>query len=162
MPQVEGKNEGIVTGSEEETERLGFSLGQFLKKKGGAATVCLYGDLGAGKTTFVKGFASAFGIPGREIGSASFVIVAEYETNPPFYHIDLYRLGEELCNEDIGLWEYIESGGVAVIEWAEKLEEEPEGAVSVSFNCLDEERRDIVIKGIDPDEWGSFLRGSRR
>ena len=85
-------NRQIITSSAEETERLGHSLGALLKKKGVAATVCLYGDLGAGKTTFVKGFALAFGIPAREVGSASFVIVAEYETAPPFYHIDLYRL----------------------------------------------------------------------
>ncbi len=147
----------IITSSAEETEELGFRLGTFLKK-GGEVKVCLYGDLGAGKTTFVKGFASAFGIAGREIGSASFVIVAEYETVPPFYHIDLYRLGDEPCAEDIGLWEYIESGGAVVIEWAEKLGESPEGAVSVSFEHLGEDRRQLSVAGINGTEWDTFMK----
>ncbi len=150
-------NQQIVTRSAEETERLGYSIGALLKKKGLAATVCLYGDLGAGKTTFVKGFASAFGIPGREVGSASFVIVAEYETAPPFYHIDLYRLGDEPCTEDIGIWEYIESGGIVVIEWAEKLGEMPEGALSVTFQHQHEDTREIVIEGIDHDELHALM-----
>jgi tRNA threonylcarbamoyladenosine biosynthesis protein TsaE len=151
-----------ITRSSEETEDVGFRLGSFLKEKGGTVTVCLFGDLGAGKTTFVKGFASAFGIPGREIGSASFVIVAEYETNPPFYHIDLYRLGDEPCAEDIGLWEYIESGGIVVIEWAEKLGELPEGAVSVNFEYLGEENRQIIVQGVEKDEWDSLVKDIRR
>ena len=150
-------NRGIVTHTAEETEGLGSRLGLFLKKKGEAVTVCLYGDLGAGKTTFIKGFASAFGIPAREIGSASFVIVAEYETTPPFYHIDLYRLGDEPCIEDIGLWEYIESDGIVVIEWAEKLGEVPDGAVSVNFKYHGEDRREIAILGIESDAWNAFL-----
>ena len=147
-----------ITRSSEETEDFGFRLGSFLKKKGGAVTVCLFGDLGAGKTTFVKGFASAFGIPSREIGSASFVIVAEYETTPPFYHVDLYRLGDEPCVEDIGIWEYIESGGVVVIEWAEKLGELPEGAVSVNFEYIGEDRRQIGIRGIENDDWNALVK----
>ena len=151
-----------ITRSSEETEDVGFRLGSFLKEKGGAVTVCLFGDLGAGKTTFVKGFASAFGIPGREIGSASFVIVAEYETNPPFYHIDLYRLGDEPCAEDIGLWEYIESGGIVVIEWAEKLGEVPDGAISVTFQYRGEDRREIAIEGIESDEWDAFLTDAEK
>ena len=155
-------NRGIVTHMAEETEGLGFSLGLFLKKKGGAVTVCLYGDLGAGKTTFIKGFASAFGIPGREIGSASFVIVAEYETTPPFYHIDLYRLGDEPCIEDIGLWEYIESDGIVVIEWAEKLGEVPDGAISVHFQYRGEDRREIEIDGIGSDAWNAFLKDAEK
>ena len=68
----------ILTYSAAETEAAGLKLGDLMKKRGGPVTVCLFGDLGAGKTTFVKGFASAFGIPGRDIGSASYVIVAEY------------------------------------------------------------------------------------
>jgi tRNA threonylcarbamoyladenosine biosynthesis protein TsaE len=148
---------GIVTHTAEETEGLGSKLGSFLKKKGGAVTVCLYGDLGAGKTTFIKGFASVFGIPAREIGSASFVIVAEYEMTPPFYHIDLYRLDDEPCIEDIGLWEYIESDGVVVIEWAEKLGEMPDGAVSVNFQYRGEDSREIAIQGLQSDAWKAFL-----
>lgn len=155
-------NRGIVTQAAEETEVIGFRLGSFLKKKSGTVIVCLYGDLGAGKTTFVKGFASAFGIPGREIGSASFVIVAEYETTPPFYHIDLYRLGDEPCSEDIGLWEYIESDGIVVIEWAEKLGEVPDGAVSVTFQYRGEDRREIAIEGIESDEWDAFLTDAEK
>lgn len=151
-------NRQIVSRSAGETERLGRSLGALLKKKGLGAKVCLYGDLGAGKTTFVKGFASAFGIPAREVGSASFIIVAEYETMPPFYHIDLYRLPDEPCTEDIGLWEYIESGGIVVIEWAEKLGEMPDGALSVSFRHRNEETREIVIEGIELHEVHALMK----
>ena len=146
-----------VTNSAQETEELGFRVGTFLKN-GGAVTVCLYGDLGAGKTTFVKGFAAAFGVAAREIGSASFVIVAEYETVPPFYHIDLYRLPDEPCMEDIGLWEYIESGGVAVVEWAEKLGEAPDGAVSVKFEYMGEDKRRISFEGFDGIGWDKFVK----
>ncbi|MGO9952405.1 MAG: tRNA (adenosine(37)-N6)-threonylcarbamoyltransferase complex ATPase subunit type 1 TsaE [Dissulfurispiraceae bacterium] len=154
-------NRQIVTRSAEQTERLGYRLGLLLKKTGLPVTVCLYGDLGAGKTTFVKGFASAFGIPAREIGSASFVIVAEYETIPPFYHIDLYRLGNEPCIEDIGLWEYIEAGGIVVIEWAEKLGEMPDDALSVTFRHRDEDAREIVIEGIEYDDLNALMGDNR-
>ena len=155
-------NREIVTHAAEETEIIGYRLGSFLKKKGGAVTVCLYGDLGAGKTTFIKGFASAFGISGREIGSASFVIVAEYETTPPFYHIDLYRLGNEPCVEDIGLWEYIESEGIVVIEWAEKLGEVPDGAVLVNFKYHGAGSREIAIEGIESDVWNAYLADAEK
>ncbi len=148
----------IITRSAEETQRLGFGLGNLLKNRGQGVTVCLYGDLGAGKTTFVKGFASAFGIPEREIGSASFVIVAEYETTPPFYHIDLYRLGDEPCVEDIGIWEYIDAGGISVIEWAEKLGEMPEGAISVNLRQIGEDERELSIEGIDMKEKNILLK----
>lgn len=133
-------------------------MGNLLKSRGQPVTVCLYGDLGAGKTTFVKGFASAFGIPETEIGSASFVIVAEYETTPPFYHIDLYRLGEEPCVEDVGIWEYIDTGGVSVIEWAEKLGEMPEDAVSVNLRQIGEDERELAIEGINLHEEDILLK----
>lgn len=146
----------IVTGSPSETEELGFRVGRFLKAQGGLGTICLYGDLGAGKTTFIKGFASALGIPDRDIGSASFLIVAEYETSPPFYHIDLYRVEKEEDAEDLGIWEYIGSGGIAVIEWAERLSEVPEDAISVKINYINEESREIVLEGVDEEDWNNM------
>ncbi|MBA4348466.1 MAG: tRNA (adenosine(37)-N6)-threonylcarbamoyltransferase complex ATPase subunit type 1 TsaE [Thermodesulfovibrio sp.] len=146
----------LITGSSEETEDIGFKLGTYLKTHGGAKTVCLFGELGAGKTTFIKGIASAFNIPKRDISSASFVIVAEYETSPPFYHIDLYRLEKDTDVEDAGIWEYIESDGIAVIEWAERLDEIPENAVKVRINLLSEESREIIIEGINEKDWNNM------
>ena len=145
----------IITKSPSETEGVGFKLGMFLKTHG-RATVCLYGDLGAGKTTLIRGIASAFGIPERDIGSASFVIIAEYETSPPFYHIDLYRIEREDDIEELGVWEYINSGGIAVIEWAERLSEIPEGAITVKINYIDEKSREIIIEGIDEKDWNNM------
>lgn len=142
----------IITRSPGETEEIGLKIGNILKAQRGA-TVCLYGDLGAGKTTLIKGIASAFGIPERDIGSASFVIVAEYETIPPFYHIDLYRVERENDIDDLGIWEYIGSGGIAVVEWAERLSELPEYTIKVRMNYIDENSREVIIEGINEKDW---------
>ena len=75
--------------NEIETLHFGQRLGKKLKP---GDIVCLYGELGAGKTTVTKGIASAFGIKERDITSASFTIIAEYDNDIPFYHIDLYRI----------------------------------------------------------------------
>ena len=72
---------------------IGFRLGNLLRPH---SVVCLYGELGAGKTTFVKGIAQALGISDRDITSASFTIIAEYDSEIPLYHIDLYRLEKML------------------------------------------------------------------
>ena len=141
-----------ITRSQAETEDFGFKIGQALKTNLKTANVCLYGDLGAGKTTLIKGIASALGIPKRDVGSASFVIVAEYETSPLFYHIDLYRLERAEDIEDLGIWEYLEAGGISVIEWAERLPEIPDNAVIVKISYLDEDSREIIIEGI-PDSF---------
>lgn len=142
----------IITRSPGETEEIGLKIGNILKAQRGA-TVCLYGDLGAGKTTLIRGIALAFGIPERDIGSASFVIVAEYETTPPFYHIDLYRVERENDIDDLGIWEYIGSGGIAVVEWAERLSELPEDAIKVRINYVDENSREVIIEGINEKDW---------
>lgn len=137
----------IITSSRDETEAAGRLLGRFLKGRAGAGVVLLYGDLGAGKTTFIKGIASAFGIPERDIGSASFVIAAEYETSPPFHHIDLYRLERMDDIEDLGIEEYFGSG-ISVVEWAERLPVLPEGSIKVRLEYLEEESREILIEGV--------------
>ncbi len=131
----------------DETKALGVRLGRLLMP---GDVVCLYGELGAGKTVMVKGIAHAFGIDERDIVSASFTIISEYDTIPPFVHIDLYRVGKEEELYELGLWEHIGGGGVSVIEWAEKAEEGlPEDAIKVWLKSIDENTREIALEGID-------------
>lgn len=132
--------------SEAETKKIGRELGKRLKA---GDIVCLYGELGAGKTVMVKGIASALGINERDVTSASFTIIAEYDTDVPFYHIDLYRIrpGE---TEEIGLREYLASDGIAVIEWAERAEGEmPESRIIIKLDYSGESSREIEIIGIE-------------
>ncbi len=132
--------------SETETKDIGRKLGEKLKR---GDVVCLYGELGAGKTTMVKGIASALGINERDITSASFTIIAEYDSGIPFYHIDLYRLTPVEVLE-LGLQEYLGSNGISVIEWAERAEGEiPDKSIRVSFNYKEENCREIKIEGIE-------------
>lgn len=146
----------IITASPEETENIGRICGMLLKERS-RATVCLYGDLGAGKTTFVRGFASAFGISERDVGSASFVIVAEYDTVPKLYHIDLYRLEGEEAVESSGVWEYI-GEGISVIEWAERLNHIPEYAVKITITFMNEHLREFVIDGVNEEDWHNLQK----
>jgi tRNA threonylcarbamoyladenosine biosynthesis protein TsaE len=143
----------IVSNSFDETLSAGQRLGSLLKKTGKLLTIYLFGDLGSGKTVFIKGLASAFGISPRDIGSASFVIIAEYESLPRFYHVDLYRIEGEDTLESIGIWEYIDSDGVTAIEWADRLTEIPEGGVKVSLSIAGENIREIFIEGVDEKDW---------
>lgn len=93
--------------------------------------ICLNGDLGSGKTVFTKGFAQALGID--EITSPTFTIIKEYDGELPLYHMDVYRL--EDTNEELGIEEYFDRGGVTIIEWANMIKD-----------ILPEERLDIKIK----------------
>ena len=140
----------IISRSSGETELIGARLGAFLKSEAAAKTVLLYGDLGAGKTTLIKGIASAFGICKRDVCSASFIMVAGYESVPPFYHIDLYRLERPDDVEAAGIWEYIETGGIAVIEWAERLEDAPDNAIKVYLTQISDREREIIVDGAGP------------
>ncbi len=132
--------------SDADTREIGRKLGKSLKP---GDVVCLYGDLGAGKTTMVKGIASTQGIDERDITSASYTIIAEYDSDIPFYHIDLYRINNEEAL-DLGIDEYLESDGIAVIEWAERLGEgAPDKIIKVELKYIEENSRSIEIEGID-------------
>ncbi len=136
----------VLSEGPEETFRCGFALGERLRR---GDTVCLFGELGAGKTTFVKGIASALGIDEREITSASFTIIAEHAGKVngvpvPFYHIDLYRLREAAELDSTGIEEYIGKDGISVIEWAERLGE-VEDAIAVTLTIVAGEKREITI-----------------
>jgi tRNA threonylcarbamoyladenosine biosynthesis protein TsaE len=135
----------IVTANPEETWRIGEMIGAKLQA---GDMVCLYGELGAGKTSFSYGIALGLRVKEEYITSPTFTFVNEYEGRVPLYHIDLYRLKgtEEL--EGIGFEEYIDSSGVTVIEWAERAEDElPDERLSVYLNYVDENRRELGFLG---------------
>lgn len=136
----------LQSNSDADTKEIGRRLGEHLKR---GDVVCLYGELGAGKTTMVKGIASAFGISERDITSASFTIIAEYEIRVPFYHIDLYRVTPDEVHE-LGLQEYFNAGGISVIEWAERAGGElPDQSIRVDISYVEDDERVIEITGID-------------
>lgn len=131
----------------DDTKKIGYRLGRMLKK---GDVVGLYGELGTGKTTMAKGIAQAFGLASRDIISASFTIIAEYDTNPPFIHIDLYRIERVADLDEIGLWDYFRKNkGITVIEWADRAAAElPDSMIKVRLLYVDEKTRDIIIEGI--------------
>jgi tRNA threonylcarbamoyladenosine biosynthesis protein TsaE len=108
----------IRTSSAEETKAWGARLARVLFP---GAVVGLEGELGAGKTCFVKGLAAGLGLDEDEISSPTFTLIAEhYRGKIPLYHIDLYRLGggqSGELGEELGIEEYLFGQGVAAIEW---------------------------------------------
>ena len=84
--------------------------------------VALVGELGAGKTQFIKGLAAGVGIGNPTyISSPSFTLINEYPGRVPFYHIDLFRLEREKEAQELGLEDYFQGEGIAAIEWADKI-----------------------------------------
>ncbi len=105
--------------------------------------ICLNGELGSGKTVFVKGFAAALGVDGN-ITSPTFTIVKEYNSGElPLNHMDVYRIED---NEDFGVEDYFNSDGICIIEWAELIEARlPEERLDITFKILDENTRVLVF-----------------
>lgn len=108
--------------------------------------LCLIGELGTGKTVFVKGFAQALGI-NETITSPTFNIVKEYDGGElPLYHMDVYRLEDEK-KDSIGLTDYFTKGGITIIEWSDLITNElPEERLEIYFRFIDENTRSIVLK----------------
>lgn len=105
--------------------------------------ICLYGDLGSGKTVFAKAFAHAMGIDG--VTSSTFNIIKEYNGELPLYHMDVYRVDDNIDN--LGIEEYFEKGGVTIIEWADLIKDYlPEERLDIKFKVVDENTRILQIK----------------
>lgn len=105
--------------------------------------ICLNGDLGSGKTVFAKAFASSMGID--EISSPTFSIIKEYDGELPFYHMDVYRVENNV--ENLGLEEYFDKKGVTVIEWADMIKEYlPKERLDVKIKVTGENSRLVVLK----------------
>jgi len=120
------------TFSSEETFALGKSIGEHA---GPGEVYTLNGDLGVGKTVFTQGFAAGLGIA-EPVNSPTFTIVQVYdEGRLPFYHFDVYRIGDVEEMEEIGYEDYFYGNGVTIIEWANLIED-----------ILPERRRSILIE----------------
>lgn len=129
----------ITTHSDAETVEIAQNLES---EKFPNMVICLYGDLGSGKTVFTKGFAGAMGID--EITSPTFNIIKEYFGELPLYHMDVYRTNGDV--DSLGLEEYFTKNGVTIIEWAEMINEHlPEERLDITFKVIDENTRVIVI-----------------
>lgn len=106
--------------------------------------ICLNGELGSGKTVFVKGFAKALEVK-ETITSPTFSLIKEYNDGEmPLYHMDLYRLEDR--KDDIGLLDYFNRDGICLIEWPEMLEEDlPEERLDITFKVVGEDTRILVF-----------------
>ena len=132
-----------VTASEEETQAIARELSATLRA---GDVVLLSGDLGAGKTTFVRGLAEGLGIDPREVSSPTFTLVHEYRGNGlTLYHADLYRL-QRAATDDLGLEEIGVKDGVLAIEWPDRLTHELAGATLVRLDVVDDASRRITIR----------------
>jgi tRNA threonylcarbamoyladenosine biosynthesis protein TsaE len=133
----------FITNSAEETAALGRQLAGSL---GADSVVLLLGDLGAGKTVFVRGLAQGLGASPADVSSPTFPLIQEYRSGRiPLLHVDLYRLNNPQEVEDLGL-EELGNGAVVAIEWAEKLPRTPPGAIRVSIEHEGERGRRITIE----------------
>ena len=135
-----------ITSSPEQTEAIGFALGQILT---GGTIIAYRGDLGAGKTAFTRGLARGLGYP-DSVTSPTYTIVNEYLSGSmPLFHFDMYRLGSEDELFDIGWEDYLERGGVCAVEWSENVWGAMEDAIVVTISRLSEDTRRIEIEGGD-------------
>jgi tRNA threonylcarbamoyladenosine biosynthesis protein TsaE len=129
------------TASEEETSAVGNQIAASIRP---GSVILLYGELGAGKTAFVRGLARGLGASSDEVTSPTFTLIQEHRGRTTLYHVDLYRLDPREV-DDLGLDELISAGGVVAIEWAERWERRPAGVHEVWIEHLGEERRGIAM-----------------
>ena len=142
----------IITKEPQETARVGEELARYLADREGAHVLCLYGQLGSGKTTFTQGFARGLGIATRLL-SPTFIIVRRYQIPKKefhLYHVDLYRLHSVSEMEGIGLPEiFAIPGSYTVVEWAERLRELiPKRRIDIHFTTAQDDTHGITIEGL--------------
>ncbi|MBE6991092.1 MAG: tRNA (adenosine(37)-N6)-threonylcarbamoyltransferase complex ATPase subunit type 1 TsaE [Ruminococcaceae bacterium] len=134
-----------ISHSVEETENLGASLAKALSP---GDIVAFTGDLGAGKTAFIRGMAAGLGLNDR-VTSPTYTIVNEYVGSVSLFHFDLYRLGGSDELFDIGWEDYISRNGICAVEWSERAEDELLDCVKVNISRISDNERCIMIEGVD-------------
>ena len=137
-------NQRYRSDSEQQTAAIASDLARGLRS---GTVVLLFGELGAGKTAFVRGFVQGVGIDPDEVSSPTFTVIHEYGSGR-VYHVDLYRLEPDEVGE-LGLEELPEKGGLVCIEWADRIAHTVPGAISVEISDMGENSRELVISYSD-------------
>ena len=133
-----------ISNSPQETEAIGFALGQILNP---GSIVAYRGDLGAGKTAFTRGLARGLGYADA-VTSPTYTIVNEYLGGRlPLFHFDMYRLHSSDDLWGIGWDDYLDRNGVCAVEWSENVADAMEDAVFVTIEKIGDESRRITIEG---------------
>lgn len=136
----------ILSHSVADTEAVAAGLAETLR---GGECIALSGDLGAGKTQFVRGLVRGLGGNPRAVSSPTFVLLNVYDTPPirlPVFHLDAYRVGGDDDFEAIGFSELLTQGGVVVVEWPQRVEALlPAGRLNVTLEAVGETARKITI-----------------
>ena len=137
----------LTSNNPEETKAIGETLAKSVRT---GHSIGLTGELGAGKTQFVKGLARGLKIDEDEVVSPSFGLINEYEGDKKLYHVDLYRLESNEEIETLGLADYIWGDGICVIEWADRLGKDLSLLdLHIHIEILPDNRRRFTFSGID-------------
>ena len=134
-------SEEILTQGEDETSNVGERLARTLRP---GDVVLLYGELGAGKTAFVRGLARGLGADPEDVSSPTFTLIQEYAGRIPLYHVDLYRL-EPHEIPDLGLDDLMLGDGVVAIEWADRWPARPRASAEVTIEHRGGDARAVQI-----------------
>jgi len=136
----------VISRSWEDTFKLGQTIGQTAT---GRLIIALMGDLGSGKTVFVKGLAIGLAVPKEfMITSPSYTLINEYPGRIPLFHADLYRLSNAIDIESTGLFDTLVADGVLAIEWAERLDQQSLAQdILIHFDIRKDDTREISITG---------------
>ena len=137
----------FVSNSEEETREFGRNLAKRLKEKD---IVCIYGDLGAGKTCLVKGIVDGLGLTNEHVRSPTFTIINKYIGKNPVYHLDFYRIKAAMEIEELGIEEFSGKEGITLIEWPEKIIKYlPQAQCEIKINILSENKRSFNVSFLE-------------
>lgn len=147
------------TRSDEETREVGRAVAQKLPA---SALVLLSGELGAGKTTLVKGIVDGLGIAGADdVSSPTYTIVHEYGEPVRVYHVDLYRLDTEEEVRGFGFEELLDRRALVLVEWGERFPQLlPRERIEITIDATGESSRRITVRGLSSDNAASSIGGT--